>query len=171
MRASRLSPTGWLTLEKLAQQGIWLVLFAVLAPILGPTPYGLFSLTMVVVGFCELVIVDAGAEALLTLPEATDAHVRTANLGNLAAGVVAAAVTCACAFPMALAFRAPELAPMFFALAVLPVMSAFVASPTAALKREMRFKPFAPPLDPGPGAGRRPRAWSPRSWARASGRW
>ena len=138
-----LSPTAWLTLEKIAQQAIWLGLFAILAPILGPTPYGLFSLVMVVVGFCELVIVEAGAEALLTLPEATDGHVRTANTGNLAAGVLAAAVTCACALPMALAFRAPELKPMFLVMAALPVMSAFVASPTAALKREMRFKPFA----------------------------
>ena len=77
------------------------------------------------------------------LPEATDAHVRTANTGNLAAGLLAAAVTGACAWPMAVAFRAPELKGLFLALAALPVMSAFVASPTAALKREMRFKPFA----------------------------
>lgn len=140
---SRLSPTGWVTLEKLAQQGIWLVLFVVLAPVLGPKPYGLFSLTMVVVGFCELVIVEAGAEALLTLHAPTDAHVRTANLANLLAGLFAAAATAACAVPVAAAFRAPELKPLFLAMAALPVMSACVGSPTAALKREMRFRPFA----------------------------
>lgn len=138
-----LSPTGWITTEKLAQQVLWLVLFAILAPLLGPKPYGLFSLTMVLVGFCELVLAESAAEALLSLDIMTPAHIGTANLCNLAAGVGAALLTLALAEPLAMLFRDPTLAPLLMALSPLPILSALVSSPTAVLKRDQDFRPFA----------------------------
>ena len=142
-RRGPLTPTAWLTAEKLAQQGLWLLLFAILAPLLGPRPYGLFSLTMVLVGFCEIVLAEAAAEALLSLETMDASHIGAANLCNLCVGMAAGALTVALAGPLALAFRAPELRPMFFALSPLPVLSSMVSAPTAVLKREMRFQPFA----------------------------
>jgi O-antigen/teichoic acid export membrane protein len=58
-RAFGANPTIWLTVEKLTQQAIWLLLFVVLARILGPKPYGLFTIAMAFIGFCEVVIVGA----------------------------------------------------------------------------------------------------------------
>src|ERR1700733_2250320 len=137
------SPTMWLTLEKLVQQVMWLILFLILAPILGPKPYGLFTIVMAFIGFCELVIVGATVEALVTHPGATDDHLRTGNLAAMLAAIAAATVAVVAAGPMANVFDAPELAPLFRALAPLPIISALTASPTAMLMREMRFRAFA----------------------------
>ncbi len=142
-RLPALTPTSWITAEKLVQQALWLVLFVVLAPILGPTPYGLFSLTMVVIGFCEIVLAEVAAEALLSLETMSGRHLATANLCNLVVGGAAAACTALAAAPMAAAFHQPVLRWMFYALTPLPVLSAFVSTPTAILKRDMRFGPFA----------------------------
>jgi O-antigen/teichoic acid export membrane protein len=137
------SPTMWLTLEKLIQQVMWLILFLILAPILGPKPYGLFTIVMAFLGFCELVIVGATVEALVTHPGVTDDHLRTGNLAAMIAAVAAAVVAFVAAGPMATIFDAAELAPLFRALAPLPIISALTVSPTALLLREMRFRAFA----------------------------
>jgi len=137
------APVAWVAVEKITQQVLWLVLFLILAPKLGPAPYGLLSLTMVIVGFCELVLTESAGEALLTVKTATRGHVGTANICSLAAGVGAAALICILAKPFALMFHAPELFLMFLALAPLPVLSALISSPVAMLKREARFRPLA----------------------------
>ena len=49
VRLPTLSPVAWLTADRVTQQVLWLILFAILAPILGPRPYGLFSIVMVFV--------------------------------------------------------------------------------------------------------------------------
>ncbi len=137
------NPTIWLTLEKLTQQLIWLLLFLILAPILGPKPYGLYAIVMALVGFCEVVIVGATVESLVTVPEVTDGHLRLANLVTVTASVGAGVAAFAAAGPLAMFFDAPELAPLFRALAPLPLMSALTASPIAVLTRQMRFRALA----------------------------
>ena len=137
------SPTIWLTLDRLTQQAIWLLLFAILAPILGPKPYGLFTIVMAFIGFCEMVIVGGAVEALVTIPEATDSHFRTVNLAGVVAAAVAGGVVFAAAGPIANFFEAPELEQLFHVLAPLPVISALTAIPVAVLSRHMRFRALA----------------------------
>ena len=127
------SPTIWLTLDRLTQQAIWLLLFAILAPILGPKPYGLFTIVMAFIGFCEMVIVGGAVEALVTIPEATDSHFRTVNLAGVVAAVIAGGAVFAAAGPIANFFEAPELEQLFRVLAPLPVISALTAIPVAVL--------------------------------------
>jgi O-antigen/teichoic acid export membrane protein len=136
-------PTIWLTLEKLMQQVMWLLLFMILAPILGPKPYGLFTIVMAFISLCEVVIVGAAVESLVTIPDATDSHLRTANLATVIAALVAAAAVFAAALPMAKFFDAPDLEQLFWALAPLPVISALTATPIAVLYRQMRFRALA----------------------------
>ena len=83
LRLPALSPVAWVTAEKVTQQALWLVLFTVLAPILGPGPYGVFSIVMVFVGFCEFVLGDGAIEALLTVDELTPQYMASANLATL----------------------------------------------------------------------------------------
>ena len=137
------SPTIWLTLDRLTQQAIWLLLFAILAPILGPKPYGLFTIVMAFIGFCEMVIVGGAVEALVTIPEATDSHFRTVNLAGVVAAAVAGGAVFAAAGPIANFFEAPELEKLFRVLAPLPVISALTAIPVAVLSRHMRFRALA----------------------------
>ncbi len=136
-------PTIWLTLDKLTQQVMWLLLFMILAPILGPKPYGLFTIVMAFIGLCEMVIVGATVESLVTVPDATDSHLRTANLVTVIAALVAAAAVFAAALPMAKFFDAPDLEQLFRVLAPLPVISALTATPIAVLYRQMRFRALA----------------------------
>jgi O-antigen/teichoic acid export membrane protein len=143
LRVGRLSPTTWITSEKVAQQILWFALFAVLGPILGPKPYGLFALAMVVIGFCELVLAEAAAEALLSIPEMSQAHVGTANVCNVVAGVLAGLVAAGVGQLLAWTMNEPIVAAIFLALSPLPLLSSLVASPTALLKRDMQFKQFA----------------------------
>jgi PST family polysaccharide transporter len=137
------SPTIWLTLDRLTQQAIWLLLFAILAPILGPKPYGLFTIVMAFIGFCEMVIVGGAVEALVTIPEATDSHFRTVNLAGVVAAAFAGGAVFAAAGPIANFFEAPELEKLFRVLAPLPVISALTAIPVAVLSRHMRFRALA----------------------------
>jgi PST family polysaccharide transporter len=127
----------------MTQQVLWLVLFAVLGPLLGPRAYGLFALAMVFVGFFELVLAEAAAEALLSMPQMTDAHFAVANLLNVLAGVLAGAVILCLGPPLALLAHEPGFAAMMAALAPLPLLSSLTAAPTAYLKRQGRFRQFA----------------------------
>jgi hypothetical protein len=52
-------------IEKFMQQAMWLLLFLILASILGPRPYGQFTIVMGFIGFCEFVVVEATVEALI----------------------------------------------------------------------------------------------------------
>ncbi len=74
-----MSPSLWVTIEKFSQQAVWLVLFAILAPILGPRPYGLFAIVMVFIGYCEFVTVEAAAEALMGMDPLAPRHLKTAT--------------------------------------------------------------------------------------------
>ena len=78
-----LSPTAWVTIERLTQQMLWLVF---LAPILGPRPYGLYTIVMVFVGFSELVLIESATEALVTVDKLDNLHATTANLAAGAIG-------------------------------------------------------------------------------------
>jgi PST family polysaccharide transporter len=120
-----------------------LLLFAILAPILGPKPYGLFTIVMAFIGFCEMVIVGGAVEALVTIPEATDSHFRTVNLAGVVAAAFAGGAVFAAAGPIANFFEAPELEKLFRVLAPLPVISALTAIPVAVLSRHMRFRALA----------------------------
>ena len=71
-----------LTSERVTQQGLSLILFAVLAPILGPRPYELFALVMVFVVFCEAILLDGAFEALVTVDDLEDSHTTAVNLTN-----------------------------------------------------------------------------------------
>ena len=76
------SPVVWVTSGRVTQQALSLILFAVLAPILGPRPYGLFALVMVFVGFCEAILLEGAVEALVTVDDLHHLHTTAANLTN-----------------------------------------------------------------------------------------
>jgi PST family polysaccharide transporter len=141
--ASGRRATAWVAIEKAAQQGFWLLLFVVMAPILGPRPYGEFALVMVLIGFSELVLVDAAVEALVSLETVSRAHLKTALLANTAVGALAGVATWFAAAPIDALFHESELDPLFRALAPLPVLAALTAGPIALLRRALAFRPLA----------------------------
>ena len=138
-----MSPSLWVTVEKLSQQAVWLVLFAILAPILGPRPYGMFAIVMVFIGFCEFVTIEAACEALLGMEPLEPLHLKTATSWNLLMGAIAGFAVFLLAPLFGDLFGDEELTPLFQVLSILPALSAMTSAPIAVLKRRMDFRPLA----------------------------
>jgi len=138
-----MSPTLWVTVEKVSQQALWLVLFAILAPILGPRAYGLFAIVMVFIGFCEFVTVEAACEALMGMDPLEPLHLKTGTTCNLVIAILAGMTVFLLAPLFGRLFGDPDLALLFEVLSVLPALSALTSAPTAVLKRRMDFRPLA----------------------------
>ena len=142
-RLPTFSPVAWLTSERVTQQALSLILFAVLAPILGPRPYGLFALVMVFVGFCEAILLDGAVEALVTVDDLHHLHTTAANLTNGLMALILGLVMFASAPAIAAAMHDPDFRNVMWALALMPVLSTLSAAPIAVLRRSLKFKQLA----------------------------
>ena len=141
IRATR--AVAWVTAEKILQQVIWLLLFLILAPILGPRVYGLVAMAMIFVGMLELVVIDAASEALLNIAHPEPSHFSTALTSNLVLGCGFSVGLFLLADPIARSLGEAELAPVIAALAPLTALGAATAVPIAVLKRAIAFRPLA----------------------------
>jgi O-antigen/teichoic acid export membrane protein len=139
----RLSPTSWLTTKTVFSQVFALLLFAIQAPVLGPKAFGLISIVMVFVGFCENVPGEAAAEALISVREIDERHFSTMTTANVLLSVAIGIVVFVGAGRIAGWFSEPELAAILRWMSVLPAISAFAAAPIGATKRDMLFQPLA----------------------------
>jgi len=139
----RLSPTLWLTTKTVFSQIFALLLFAIQAPLLGPKAFGIISIVMVFVGFCEYVPGEAAAEALISIRRIDDEHFHTMTAVNVGLSVALGIVVFVGAGRIAGWFHEPELINILRWMSILPAISAFAAAPTAATKRDMQFQPLA----------------------------
>jgi PST family polysaccharide transporter len=142
-RLPTLSPVAWLTVDRVTQQGLWLILFAILAPILGPRPYGLFAIVMVFVGFCEFILLEGAVEALVTLEDLDHLHTTAANVANTVIAVAFGMAMAVLAPVLGRAFHDEEMPRVIWALAPLPLMSSLSAVPIAVLRRSLQYKQLA----------------------------
>jgi PST family polysaccharide transporter len=132
-----------MTAEKVVNQALWLLLFAILAPLLGPRPYGQFSLVMVFIGLCDFVLADGAVEALVTITDLNEAAMATANLANAGLAILIGGVLMLFAPILAAAFGDAEMAWLIRALLPLPVLSLLSAVPIAMLRRGLHYKRLA----------------------------
>ena len=142
-RLPAVSPVVWLTSERVTQQALSLILFAVLAPILGPRPYGVFALVMVFVGFCEAILLEGAVEALVTVDDLHHLHTTAANLTNGLMALAFGLAMCASAPAIAAALHDAEIRNVLWALAPMPVLSTLSAAPIAVLRRSLKYKQLA----------------------------
>jgi PST family polysaccharide transporter len=115
----------------------------ILAPILGPRPYGLFSIVMVFVGFCEFVLSEGAIEALVTVDELDSARVYTANLANSVLAVVLSLLLFALAPTADLLFPGDQIHLLIWALTPLPILTLLSVAPVAMLRRSLQYKRLA----------------------------
>lgn len=141
--SNRLTPTTWVTIQTVYEQAFGVILFAVQAAVLGPHAFGLFSLVMVFIGFCEFVLGMAASEALISIPEIEELHFHTMTTANVLLSVILGVSVFLGADTISGVFGETELAPVLRWMSALPFISAFCAAPIAASKREMRFRPIA----------------------------
>ncbi len=140
---ARLSPTSWLTTKTVFSQVFALLLFAIQAPLLGPRAFGLISIVMIFVGFCEYVPGEAAAESLLSIREIDERHFSSMTTANVLLSLLIGIGVFAGANRIAGWFGDPEAARVLRWMAILPTISAFAVAPTAATKRDMQFQPLA----------------------------
>src|ERR1700712_3808695 len=120
---AKLSPTSWLTTKTVFSQAFALVLFAIQAPLLGPRAFGLISIEMVFVGFCEYVPGEAAAESLISIRKIDDPHYSTMTTANVAFSALIGVMIFFGADSIAHWFGVPEVARVLRWMAVLPAIS------------------------------------------------
>jgi O-antigen/teichoic acid export membrane protein len=139
----RLSPTSWLTTKTVFSQVFAVLLFAIQAPVLGPRAFGLISIVMVFVGFCEFVPCEVAADSLISVREARDEHFAAMTTAIVAFSLLFGVVIFIGADWLGRLFGDAELAPVLRWMSILPALTAISAAPTAATKRDMQFGPLA----------------------------
>jgi PST family polysaccharide transporter len=143
VRLPVLPPVVWLTAGRVTQQALSLILFAVLAPILGPRPYGVFAIVMVFVGFCEFILFEGAVEALVTIEKLDHKHTTAANRANCLVAIALGAAVTALAPSIASAMHESEIRNVIWALAPMPLLSSLSAVPVAVLRRMLRYRELA----------------------------
>jgi teichuronic acid exporter len=143
IKISKLSPTSWVTTQTAVSQIFGALLFAIQAPLLGPKAFGLISIVMVFIGFCESVLGEVASEALVSVRQIDEEHFSTMTTANVAVAVVCGALVFAGAGAFSRLFGDPQLIPLARSMAILPVITAIGTAPNAATKRDMLFRPLA----------------------------
>ena len=134
----------WAAAETWGQQLVNFVIFAVLARLLGPEAYGLLALAMVIPALGELILMRGGwGEALIQRQTLEPAHVDSVFWLLVVLSCLIGALTALGAWPLALAFGVPDLAPLIPWLALTIPLAALYAVPDALMRRELRFAPLA----------------------------
>lgn len=133
----------WASLETWGQQLVQLVVWAVLARLLGPETYGLFGLAIVLVAASQVLILDAGwVEALVQRGEVDDTHLSTLFWSLLVLGSALAGFAWLTAPGVAALLGQPSIAPLIPWLGLVLPLTALNLVPHAILYRAMRFAPI-----------------------------
>ncbi len=143
LRLLAVPPVVWLTAERVTQQALSLILFAILAPLLGPRPYGVFAIVMIFVGFCEFILLEGAVEALVTVQELDHKHTTVANLANCLLAIALGAAISLLAPSIARAMHDDEIRNVIWTLAPMPLLSSLSAVPIAVLRRELKYRQLA----------------------------
>lgn len=142
-RRPLVSPTAWITIQNGFTQVFGAVLFAVQAPLLGPKAFGLVTLVMIFIGFCESVLEIATTDALLSVRNIDARHYSTVTAFNAGLSSLLGVGVFLFAEPIAGIFKEPDLAPVLRWMSVLPLVTSLISAPNAATRREMQFGPLA----------------------------
>lgn len=134
---------AWGLAQKWGHHGLRLLVFVLLARLLGPESFGLVALASVFILLGELAVDQGFSDALVQRRRIGRAHVDSAFWATVAGGVVLAAACMAAAAPLAHAFGQPRLAPVLLALAPSLVLAALSRTQEALLRRRLAFREVA----------------------------
>lgn len=115
----------------------------IVARLLTPADYGVFSGAMFFIGLVGLLTEFGVGTAVVTLRELDDEDVAQLNGLAMLFGLVACLAMCALAQPLSMLQRTPELTLVIMALSFGFVVRSLRTVPGGLLQRELRFKTFA----------------------------
>ncbi|GAA4890800.1 MOP flippase family protein [Ferrimonas pelagia] len=140
LKQKTLRGVGWTIGARQIQQGVTLVITAILANLLSPADFGLVGMVTILVGLA-MILADTGFSAVIVQDQSLgQRHYSTLFWLNLAIGVVVALAFYWSAPAVAWFYGRDELIPLAQVLSVSFVLSSFSSLPEALMRKEMDFK-------------------------------
>lgn len=133
----------WSVIQNWGSQAIALMVFFILARLLGPADFGLVALANVFLVFMQLFLGEGFAKALIQRQHIEKAHLDTVFWLNLAVSILLCGATLAFANTIAQIFEEPALGPILRGVSVLFIVSSFSTVQQAVLERDFAFKAIA----------------------------
>lgn len=133
----------WGVAQKWGHHGVRLVVFVVLARLLGPDSFGLVALASVFIMLGETLVDQGFGEALVQREHIGRAHLDSAFWASVATGLALAGTAVAGAPLIASAFEQPQLAPVLAGLAPSLVLASLCRVQESLLRRELVFRKVA----------------------------
>ena len=132
----------WAAVLTTGRQAIGLLTFTIMAVILGPHPYGLVAMGLVILNFVSIVLNEGLLEGLLQRAEIKPVHLDSMFWFVLVTSLLLAACLFFAAEPVARLYGEPALANIQRVLSVVPVAIAAAAVPEALIRRQLQFRTF-----------------------------
>jgi O-antigen/teichoic acid export membrane protein len=133
----------WTGVEILGRDGVNLLVFVILATLLGPEDFGLLALAMAIPLVLAIPVQEGLPDALVQRREVEDDDLQCVFWLLMTVSVVLAAAVWLGAGTIAAVLGEPELAPIVQWLSLVIVLRAFAAVPAAVLSRQLLFRLFA----------------------------
>lgn len=130
---------SWMILFKLVDRGLGLASTIVLARLLVPGDFGIVAMAASVIALLELFSAFGLDISLIQRAETTKEHFDSAWTLNVLAGLTVACLLIANAWPLAIFFREPRLAPVICALAAGSVIQGFENIGTVRFRKDLQF--------------------------------
>lgn len=131
---------AWIGAVKWSTQALTWLATLLIARILSPSDYGVFSMALLYLGLLSLVTEFGLGTAVITLRDLSQKQIAQLNSLSVLLGCVALLLTAVAAVPLGHFFRSPELPTVLMVMAVGFVISSFQSIPNALLQRDLRFR-------------------------------
>lgn len=133
----------WTAIQNWGSQAVSLVVFFVLARLLGPADFGLIALANVFLAFLQIFLSEGFAKALIQRKIVEPAHLDTVFWLNFGMSVLLCGITLATAGWIANSFDEPALAPVLRGFSILFIIASFSTVQQAVLERKFDFRAIA----------------------------
>ena len=138
--ASLVRGVAWVGAARWSTQALTWVATLVIARLLSPSDYGIFSMALLYLGLLALVTEFGLGAAIITIRNLSEGQIAQLNTVSVILGLLGFALTCAAAYPLANFFHSPELPSVLMVMALGFVISSFQSVPSASLQKDLRFK-------------------------------
>lgn len=144
LRKRALSATRWTTLSTTFRAGLQFLQVIILARLLSPEDFGLMAIAMAYYSILYM-FADLGlSSALIHFPKPSEDALSSLYWANITSAIILTALFCASAWPLSALYAEPALLPVFLAMSLGLVFSAFGLQFRVMAEKELRFSSLAP---------------------------
>ena len=131
---------AWTGVSRWSAQAVTWIATLVVARILTPTDFGIFSIAMLYLGFLALITEFGVGSAVVYLRELDNNHIAQLNSLAVLMGLAGCLLTAAAAVPMSRFFHSPQLPPVLVVMGFGFIITGFRSVPMALLQKDLQFK-------------------------------